>query len=421
MKSGVYAGFILLLFLLTPASASSILWSETTYQDVTDLSISADGSAVVAAGGLVHYFTRDGMLQWRLWGVDYATISADGQYIGGAVQGTAMLLDAKGRRLWDRPIDGLPSAFSLSEDGDKLAVGVGGRLYFFDNSGERLGIYPERDDEPVSPGFVDASTSRNGYYTAAITERSVYFFNRTGYFRWQELNYTLLSGRYVALGPNGHELAAIGDGELFYLHSGGETLWTYRANSDITSVAYSGDTQTLAIGTEDGGLHILSRDGTVLGTFQAQKRVTEVALSADGSRLLASSWDGNAYLLTEDGTLLSTIYTGETLYFAALSAEGTWGAAASKIRVYYLSLAPEAPQTTVTTTVPTTETTTVPATATPTITTTTQIPPTTTQPPATETTLVTTTTAAAGMPIEVTLVIVLSTFFIVIWRKNSNK
>jgi WD40 repeat protein len=419
MNSGISAGLILFLFLIVPASASSILWSETTYQDITDLSITADGSAVVAAGGLVHYFTQDGMLEWRLWGVDYATISADGRYIGGAIQGTAMLLDTQGRRLWDRPIDGLPSAFSLSEDGDKMVVGVEGRLYFFDNSGELLGTYPDRNEEPWRQDFVDASTSRDGYYSAAITERSVFFFNRSGYRLWQELNYTLLDGHYVAIAPNGHEVAAIGDAELFYLHSGGETLWTRRTNSDITTVAFAGDGQTLALGTEDGGVYLLSRDGTVLGTFQAQKRITSVSLSSDGARVLASSWDGNVYLLSGDGTLLSIVNTPDTLYFAALSSDGTWGAAASKIRVYYLSLVPEVPKTTLPTTVPTTPPTTTMTTTTQ-ATSATSLPPTeTTTVPTTETTVPTTT--EAGMPMEYTLGLIVTALTVVLWRIKPKK
>jgi WD40 repeat protein len=412
MKSGSLFYLFLFLLLLAPARAFTILWSETTYQDVTGLSISADGSAVVAAGGLVHYFTRDGGLAWKQWSVDVASISADGHYIGAAAQGSAMLIDKAGQRLWDQAIGGPVSGFSFATGGDELVVASDGRLYFFDNSGELLGTYPDTDHRPLSEDFVDVSTSANGWYTGAITGRSVSFYNRTGDYRWQELNNTLLEGRYVAVAPNGHELAAVGDAELFFLHSGGETLWTYGPNRDITAVAYAGDSLSLAIGTDDGRVIILSRDGNVRGVFQAQRRITEVSLSSNGSRILSSSWDGNVYYLAGNGTLLSTVNIGTAMHFAALSADGTWGAAATKVRVYYLSLSPDIPNTTVPSTTPTTvRTTPLPTTTL----------PATTLPATTVTTAPVSTTTAAGMPVAGTLGMIIMAILAVLWRTKTRR
>jgi hypothetical protein len=409
MASRFSIALLLFLIFLSPASASSILWSETTYQDVTDLSISADGSSVVAAAGIVHYFTRDGMLGWKQWSADYAGISADGQYIAGATYGTALLLDPKGKKLWDRDVDGAVSAFSFSISGAEVVTGSPtGYLYFIDNSGEYLGRNTTTE-RATFPGVNDVSTSAEGVYTAAISDQAVYLYNRTGARQWQELNSSLQNGRYVALAPNGRELAAADTYLLFYLHSGGETLWTYRPNSEITALAFAGDSNTLAVAAQDGRVHVLSRDGTVQGTYRARNRISDLALSQNGSRILASSWDGYLYLLAGDGMAISAVNFGEPVFYCAISTDGAWGAAATKGTVYYLSLAPETPSPTATMTTPVTTLTITPLTTTPAPTT--PILPTTIP-------MTTPTTPATGMLMIETVGLFLLSLIVLFWRKR---
>jgi WD40 repeat protein len=400
---------IILLLLLSHVSATEVLWSSRASGDITDLAIPADGSRIYLAAEWIHSYTPSGTLSWKQWNAREIAISSDGRYIAAGTSGSVDLVDRTGRKLWDRDIDGDVSGLAMSADGSRIVAGTSdGSLFFYDNSGELLNETRAGWRAPFPP-VRDLSVSANGRYTAVVSSRAAYLYNYTGHLLWEELNGTFLDGRYIALNARGQELAVAGTYELYYLHAGGETLWVYRPNSEITALTLSADDSTLALGTRDNRVILLDREGEVKGTFTASNWIAGVALSRDGSRVLAGSWDSRIYLLNRTGTLMDSLELPERVTHVDITADGTFGIATTREVLYALSLMVSV------TTTPTTPMT-ISTTSATTLSTMTTVPPATTLP---ETMLSTpetsppVTTQAPGMVLIPLLALVL----LILWRK----
>ncbi|MDH7593392.1 MAG: hypothetical protein QHG99_03425 [Methanomicrobiales archaeon] len=318
------------------ATGAEILWNRTLTQDVTDLSISEDGEDTAVAAEWIQLFDSGGNVLWRQWVARRVLISGDGRYVAAGSYGSVRLVDVRGKNLWEREIDGEISALATTSDMSRLAAGtLTGSVYIFSNSGELLGKNTTNTVGGTAP-VRDIAISDDGACTAAITSRAVFLLNRTSYPLWERLNETLFDGKYVSISRSCDLVAAAGKYELYRLHSGGETLWRYSANGEITALATIYNHSLVALGTRDGRVILLDGSGSVRGIYATGRMISRLSISRNGDRILASSLNGGVYLLDSDAVLLDSAELGRMVRAVALIPSGEKGVAATVDGLFFL-------------------------------------------------------------------------------------
>ena len=117
MKSSAFSlifGILLLTCItITVAQAVEPLWIVNTSPgiELKTVSISADGSLIVAGGDQLVGISRDGKKLWAGWDGELVEIDRDGKYILTS-QGTFVrLFDSNGASLWDQTFPGYGNGY----------------------------------------------------------------------------------------------------------------------------------------------------------------------------------------------------------------------------------------------------------------------------------------------------------------------
>ena len=162
-------------------------------------------------------------------------------------------------------------------------------------------------------------------------DRTIKLWNRNG---------QLLSDLHAAHNREIHDLAYSPDGQLLVTVSNDHTakIWTVSqdqstlqlqeiinlSHEDIRSVAFSPNSQLIAIGSQDSKIQLLNRHGQLKATFTGHKdAVSDLKFSADGQTITSVSWDQSIKIWQIDGTLIQTITDdSQRILGLALSSDG---------------------------------------------------------------------------------------------------
>ena len=370
----VFLGVCLLLALLPAgAQAGDPLWTHSVPSEITDLSLTADGSYVLASGERLCLLAGNGTPLWQEWAADAAACSADGSRIVVAHGSSLTLTGRDGAMVWRQDLPSACAILGISADGKRIAVADRfGRMYFYDGDGSLRATADTRGkpDDAVVSEIRAVDLSAKGEYVGVASTRGLFYCSGTGRKVWAHEG-MLESSTAVAVSGTGNEIAAGSDASVRLLDRAGKVLWTYRCPRPVTALAISEDGSRVFFGMQDNTLTCLDREGEEVWTFAAGGWIRDIALSKDGSRVLAGSMDQQAYLFDGAGRLLDTYVLDGWVNRVALTADGTVGVAASLHKVIGVSTTAATPPATTTSPSPATPsvTTASPSLATPSVTT----------------------------------------------------
>jgi WD40 repeat protein len=284
---------------ITVAQAVEPLWIVNTSPglELKTVSISADGSLIVAGGDQLVGISRDGKKLWAGWDGELVEINRDGKYVLTS-QGTFVrLFDSNGASLWDQTFQDSVTDISITPDGLMIAAGSGSFVKSWYNSGAGLGsnttnrikhlrISPAKDQIVVTTG--NALRSFNLSYVPFWTDDEV-------------------SPDLVEMSADGTYLVTASGNWIWYHHGSGKRIWEkHIQGGSILSLAFSRDGSIIVAGQDDNTITVLDINSNVLWTAQAGNWVTSVGVSDNGSVIVAGSMDKNLYVFDRKGTLLGT-------------------------------------------------------------------------------------------------------------------
>jgi len=282
---------------ITVAQAVEPIWMVNTSPglELKTVSISADGSLIVAGGDQLVGISRDGKKLWAGWDGELVKIDRNGKYILTS-QGTFVrLFDSNGASLWDQRFPDTVTDISITPDGLIIAAGSGTDVKSWYNSGAGLGsnttsrikhliISPAKDQIVVTTG--DALRSFNLSYVPFWTD--------------DEVNPDL-----VEMSADGTHLVTASGNWIWFHHGSGKRVWEkHIQGGSILSLAFSRDGSIIVAGQDDNTITVLDSNSNVLWTAQAGNWVTSVGVSDNGSVIVAGSMDKTLYVFDRKGTLL---------------------------------------------------------------------------------------------------------------------
>lgn len=324
---------IFLAVLPTGALAGSPLWTHSISSEITDLSLTPDGSYILTGGDRLCLLAGNGTPLWQEWTAGLAACSADGCLIAGAAGPSLTLFDRNATMIWQRDLPSAATALALFLDGKRVIVTDRfGKVYFYNADGT---LRTTADTRGKPDDGIDAlstvggiAISGKGEYVAVVSSRGLFYYTGTGGRLWA-LEGGSAGGTAVAVSGTGNEIAAGSDANVRLLNRTGATLWTHRCPRPVTALALSKDGSRVVFGLQDNTLTCFDREGEEIWTFTAGGWIRDIAMSQDGTRILAGSMDGRAYLFDGAGHLLDTYALDGWVDHVALSADGARGVAAS--------------------------------------------------------------------------------------------
>ncbi len=367
LVSKLLLGATLSLFAIAPIVAvlqQGVLWQHSTYGAPNSIALSGDGSYVAVglqtgqASGSIQLYDKAGLLLWTR-AVDRAigsvSISANGSYVvasgyqligpGGFYEnGVIYFYDRNGTQLWNYTSGyNLSGQFrlpvfrvQLSSDGSSVVGTTQSSALYFDNHGKLLWSH-----NATSTQFVHTAASANASYVAVADyypgsgypPNQLHMFSGQGRILWNSSAVTDVidgfamsrDGRYLAVGsgPNGE------NGTLYLYNNTGSLLWTRHVNSPPFSIAVSGDDSTIVIGINWGAIGY-NIQGSVIWTYNGAS-AGSMAVSSDGSYVLAglwADWQQTILLLNNQGHVVWGKDAG-TIHQVALSTDDSYAAIAA--------------------------------------------------------------------------------------------
>jgi hypothetical protein len=302
--------FLLLTTLVTSFNIHEVLswtfWKYNTGDVVSSVAISLDGNYTVAATekGHVLLLDRQGNLIWsKSLGneVEGVSISGDGSRILAGVaeystgEPDVFLLNKNGDIIWQKDLiqSGRPCSVPISQDSNYFATGdTDNRVRFFDSSGNQLW------EKELGDWATSVSLSSAGVYLAAGSwDDNVYFFNKTGSQLWSyDTEYSVYG---VSISPEGGYVASIGSG-IFFFDGNGNQLWnTTSPFGESVSVSVNGN--HIAAGSASyisvDKISLLNKTGGELWNWDVDSDVSSVAITSDGKFVAAGVEEGFVYFI----------------------------------------------------------------------------------------------------------------------------
>ncbi len=293
------------ILLSLPAGATTPLWGSPS--DITDLSLTADGSYILTGGGRVCLFAGNGTPLWREGSVDLAACSADGSLIACADGQSLFLLSREGVEVWRQEMPSPSAHLAFSADGKRIVVADRfGKVYFYDAEGKLQATVDTSSKDERSEIHAIAISDR-GENTAVISSRGLFCYTGDGREVWAHDGITD-GGTAVAVSGSGKYIVAGSDAGIRLLGETGEVIWSQRLRHPVTALAISEDGSRILAGTRDNMVRCFDRDGKEVWAHETGGWVRDIAVSKDGSRILAGSMDKQAYLFDGAGEVLGIIY-----------------------------------------------------------------------------------------------------------------
>jgi len=309
---------------------ATLLWSYKAGASIESVSVSADGSYIVAGDwDTVYFFDRGGNLLWKYRtgsGVNGVSVSIDasGSHVAvgsGEDEHTpkendkkVLLFNREGELLWSHDMGDNVFEVAVSADGSYVAAAAGKKLYLFSKEGELLWSHKKKG---LFGGVINqVSLSSDGSYVAAgDSDKRVLFLDRYGELRWNKK--TRIGGYLgtlddVAISSDGSYVAAVSSGwslpdnkgNISFFDAEGELLWDYELTTFcVQSIAVSSKGAHVVAGGDP--LLLLTRGGERLWFYEGNARVYagSVAISSDGSYIAACP-DSKVSFFNKGGELL---------------------------------------------------------------------------------------------------------------------
>jgi WD40 repeat protein len=287
---------------ISPPTLSQLplLWKYKVNGSVFGVSVSSDGSYVVAGSGdgNVYFFDKDGNLLWRYNTSDYAvwetSVSANGDYIAASsgVWGRRVhFLNRSGDLVWKYWTRSHARDISISSNGSYIVAGSDfdyfGNIHFLDNSGRWQKKYKTSGD------VVSVSVSSDGSYIAVGSDDgNISLLDMNGSVLWRSV--LTSPARKISIFSDGSLASVTNDGIFLYDRSGNLiSLWEYKTNAHIfnyLSNPFEGN--FMVAGSYRDNLYLMDNSGKILWRYRSDSKISDVDLSSNGNHIVAGNWDG---------------------------------------------------------------------------------------------------------------------------------
>ncbi len=289
------------------ADGEEPLWTYTTGGDALSVSISSNGSYIVAGSydSTIYLFSKaDNTPLWSYETGDKVrsvSISSDGSYIAaGSMDGKVYLFSKEDNTpLWSSPITLVYGwgIVSISSDGSYIAAGgstAAGEIYLFSKE-DNTPLWVSALGEEINT----VSISSDGAYIAAGSEDyKVHLFSKESSTPlWSHTATSCVDP--VAISSDGSYLTAGDSDGYIYLFSkeSSTPLWIYHDSwSTARSVSISSDGSYIATGNDAGNVHFFSKESSTPLWSYTTGDGNEVSISSDSSHIVAGSFDDKVYL-----------------------------------------------------------------------------------------------------------------------------
>jgi WD40 repeat protein len=325
--------------ILVVQAADLSTWVYDADKEISDISISSDGSTIVVGGERIYCLSEDGDVIWNEWFCDQIEISSDGEYIVYS-RGNILTLKAKnGTQIWEKNL-GKINDIAITPNGLRIiASDIGCNVYFFNRTGELLA---ERNIMHEDGSRIqDLQITGNGQRVIVLTDKGWYFFTVNGGLmqkREDDPDGGLRGngGFLVAISNDGGIFVSVENYDIKYYREG-SLLWKYRLKDPITCIALSTDGSYIAVGSQDNAVHFLDSEGKELWKYSTGFWIRDIDITSDGSTIIAGSMDNQAYLFDTNGTVLAAIDAGGWVDHVGITPDGSFAVAASKQSVVGIS------------------------------------------------------------------------------------
>jgi len=268
-------------------SNKNLLWTYKTSYPITDVSLRANGSRVIASGleediisdGVMYYLNNQGKLVSSIEpnGISSISLSPEGKYFAmttvsglGWNDEVALCGFNEGKWLWRRGFAmEETTSVSISTNGDYIAAGGSpgptdnGGVRLYNKNGTLLWDYDEINKKELGYDKYSVSISSDGNYIAVghEGEDNLYFFNKKGEVLWK---YNTEKIKGVSISDNGDFIAAASSKKIYLLKRDGlnePTLqWSFGL-ANIEDVSISGNAKLLAAATQDNKVYAFDLGG----------------------------------------------------------------------------------------------------------------------------------------------------------------
>lgn len=301
-------------------SGGKLLWERQTDRILSGLTISGNGSRIVANG--------------------YQLSSGEGEAYENS---EVYAFDSNGSLLWTRTSSGSPSyagmSGTISANASRIIVTTPGSVALLTWGDQVLWNYsappiyptgnlsvPETNTNPAV--FVSQNGSRVAAGAYGVTmlgsgEDSI----------WTYQGFNPISGSRTAL-TSGVSLIAswnnpsLANGTVLFLTGNGTLLWKHYVSSNVLSAALLPSGSSVGYVTNSGDALFYDRSGTLLANYTAAEE-TELLPTADGTFLLAGGGQGDSLVLFNSVGRVIWSSPFQSDLTAAVSEDGAFAAAAS--------------------------------------------------------------------------------------------
>ncbi|HSQ93470.1 MAG TPA: WD40 repeat domain-containing protein [Methanoregula sp.] len=300
---GMLCGIALMVVLAMPAScAVTPLWIEpaTVGGDLSGVVISADDSTIIAGGDQLISLTPEGQKRWSGWSGTSLAVSSDGDYILTSKDRVVRLISSTGTLIWDRSMEISITEVAMAPDASVIAATGGGRIRTMKFSGEAI--------ESNSTMVINhIAIMPAGDRILITTSKNVQLSNFTLLSEWSDRNTTQ---NLVAVAADGSAFVTATNNRIRMYNGTGSLLWdTKVAGGNAQALSWSRDRSTIVLGMDDNNLLVLDRNGRQLWSANATNWITSVAVSGDGNTIAAGSLDKKVSVYNHAGTRLGTFTT----------------------------------------------------------------------------------------------------------------
>jgi WD40 repeat protein len=299
----------------TATGAVTPLWIQhaTSGGDLAGVVISADDSTIIVGGDQVISLTREGQNRWTGWSSSHLAISRDGDYILTSQGPILRLISSAGTLIWDQSMEIPITDISIDPNASIIAATGGGRLRTVTLAGEGIA-----SNTTLSVNHLRIMPS--GRQVLLTTSKDVQLTDLTLKSTWSDANATQ---DLIAVAPDGSSFVTATNNRIRMYRGDGNLTWDKKFSSDnAQALAWSRDRSTIVIGTDHNNVLVLNRDGAPVWSANATNWITSVAVSGDGNTIVAGSLDKKIYVFNHAGSRLGTFTTKSAIRFNSVAVTG---------------------------------------------------------------------------------------------------
>jgi WD40 repeat protein len=340
--------FLIFLFPLIPSAlAAEPIWTYSSPGDeIGDLTITSDGSAIAVAGGKIWLFSKNGVLLAKEPYGDQVIFTPDGSYLISAYSDSLYEFrrgnpknksESSLQKMWGASLPGTIRSIDVTDNGKTIVASLNSAgTYIYDSTGKMV-----TGNKSYNAIMRISST---GTKIVGTHLRVLCLYNRNLLCSASEEGVVGAQPDFLEISNNGN-ITVFNDGpRVRSVFTDNKTLrWIKNANGDITSLSMTPTGSGILAGTADGNATLFDEFGNISWTYvsnpgnQQNAGITCVAISKEGTVAAAGSQDGKIFALNSTGGIIWSNQTKDRIYHIAMSADGSLVVATGDYTVYAFS------------------------------------------------------------------------------------